>query len=52
MSMPLRFVWFGVFKHFVHWKNKEEGKAGQLANETELERERGKNQGNRISTDF
>lgn len=39
MSMPLPFVWFGIFKHFVHWKNKGEGRAGQLANKAELERE-------------
>lgn len=51
MSMSIWFVWFGFFKHFVQWKNKEEGRAGQLANETELERER-KESGQSHSTEF
>lgn len=34
------FVWFGFFKHFVHWKNKEEGRTGHMANKDELKREK------------
>lgn len=46
MSASIQFVWVGFIKHFAQWKN-EEGRAGQPANGTEIER---KNQGNHVST--
>lgn len=30
----------GFFKRFAHWKNKEEGRTGHLANKAELKREK------------
>lgn len=40
MSMSLQFVWVGFIKHFAQWKNKEERRTGQLANGTEIGREK------------
>lgn len=39
-SLPFCLVWVGFFKHFVHWKNKEEGRTGHMANKAELKREK------------
>jgi len=38
--MSLQFVWVGFIKHFAQWKNKEERRTGQLANGTEIGREK------------